>query len=296
MPRPIQSALTRAVAQGTAGRALGRARARSAELNGQLATGLRVQKPSDDPTGYAQARGLERLQGRLAQYQRTIDAAQAWTDRTQTELDALGDLFASANEIGIRAANGVLDPAAFADQIEGLRDEAIARLNATSNGESLFAGNATDIAPIDAASGAIAPGDFSGRREREVAPGLAVAVNAVGALEVDGVSAPDRLRALAFAVRSGDQDAMRTALDGVRAGVDHYARLGGRNGTVARSLERARAQVETQNLVVGEQRATIEEIDLAEVLSANQRQQTALEAALRATAASVQTSILNYLR
>ncbi len=296
MPRPIQSALTRSVAQGTAERALGRARARSAELNGQLATGLRIQKPSDDPTGYAQARGLERMQGRLAQYQRTIDAAQAWTDRTQTELNSLSDIFASANEFGIRAANGVLDLESFAVQVDGLREEAISRLNATSNGEHLFAGNATDTAPIDAASGAVAAGDFSGRRDREVAPGLAVAVNVVGALEVGGVSAPDRLGALAAAIRSGDQDAVRTALEGVQAGVDHYARLGGRNGTVASSLARARTQVETQDLILGEQRASIEEIDLAQVLGANQRQQTALEAALRATATSVQTSILNYLR
>ena len=296
MPRPIQSALTRSVSLGTADRALGRARARSAELNGQLATGLRIQRPSDDPTGYAQARGLERVQGRLAQYRRTIDAAQAWADRTQAELGSLGDLFASASEIGIRAANGILDAESFAVQVDGLREEAISRLNATSNGEHLFAGNATRTAPIDAASGAVAAGDFSGRRDREIAPGLSVAVNALGALEVDGVSAPDRLGALAAAIRNGDQDGVRAALEGVQAGVDHYARLGGRSGTVVASLERARAQVETQDLILGEQRAGIEEIDLAEVLSANQRQQTALEAALRATATSVQTSILNYLR
>ena len=295
MPRPIQTALTRAIAQGTAGRALPRVRAQADRLNGQLATGLRVQRPSDDPAGFARARDLGRLQERLAQHTRDIDAAQLWTDRTQAELGALADLFAGAYETGVRAANGVLDAEELARQVESARDEVVARLNATSGGEYLFAGNQTATRPIDDA-GAVAASDFSGARQREVAPGVSLAVNTVGALEVGGVSAPDRLQALADAIRSGDQAAVRDATGGVQAGVDHYARLGGRSGSVSRQLASARAANEAQDAVVGEQRAAIEEIDLAQVLSESQRQQTALEAALRATATSVQTSILNYLR
>lgn len=295
MPRPIQTALTRAISQGTADRALPRVRAQADRLNGQLATGLRIQRPSDDPSGFARVRELGRVQDRLAQNNRGIDAAQLWTDRTQAELGNLSDLFADAFETGLRAANGVLDAEEFALQVESARDEVIARLNATSGGEYLFAGNQTATPPIDAA-GAVAPGDFSGARQREVAPGVTLAVNAVGALEVDGVSAPDRLQALADAIRLGDQTAVADAIDGVQKGIDHYARLGGRSGSVSRQLANARTTNETQDTLVGEQRAAIEEIDLAEVLAANQRQQTALEAALRATATSVQTSILNYLQ
>ncbi len=295
MPRPIQTALTRAVAHGTADRTLTRVRAQSDKLNGQLATGFRVQQPSDDPAGYARAKDLGRLQDRLTQYNRGIDAAQLWTDRTQTELDALAELFTGAYESGLRAANGVLDGEALARDVESARRETIARLNTTSGGEYLFAGNQTATAPIDAA-GAVAPADFSGVRQREVAPGITLDINTVGALEVDGASAPDRLQALADAIRSGDQTAMRDALGSVQAGIDHYGRLGGQSGSVSRQLASARSANEAQDMVVGEHRAAIEEIDLAEVLSANQRQQTALEAALRATATSVQTSILNYLQ
>ena len=45
----------------------------------------------------------------------------------------------------------------------------------------------------------------------------------------------------------------------------------------------------------GERRAQIEEVDLASVLGAIQRRQTGLEAALRASAATVQQSLMNYL-
>ena len=295
MPRPIQTALTRAIAQGTADRALPRVRDRADRLNGQLATGLRIRRPSDDPAGFARAKALGQLQDRLAQHTRGIDVAQLWVDRTQTELDALADVFASAYETGLRAANGILDGEDLARQVESARAEATVRLNATSGGEYLFAGNQTTTRPVDDA-GAVAAGDFSGARRREVAPGVTLAVNTVGALEVGGVSAPDRLQALADAIRSGDPAAMRTATEDVRAGVDHYARLGGRNGATSRQLTQARVANEAQDVLLGERRAAIEEVDLAEVLGASQRQQTALEAALRATATSVQTSIMNYLR
>ena len=295
MSRPIQTALTRSIAHGTPERALARARAQSDRLTTQLATGLRIQQPSDDPAGYARARDLGRVEARMGQYERGIDAAQTWVDQTQTQLDAMGDLFASAYETGLRAANGIYDADELARQIESIRDEAITRLNAKSGDEYLFAGNETRTAPIDAA-GAVATGDFTGSRSREVAPGLSLGINTVGALDIDGASAPDRLQALADAIRLGDQTAIQDAIAGAQAGIDHYAELGGRNGSIARRLDNARLAVETQATVVAEQRAAIEEIDLAEVLGQNQRQQVALEAALRATAASVQTSLLNYLQ
>ena len=295
MTRPIQSALTRSVAHGSPGRQLGRARAAVDELNARLATGKRIRKPSDDASGFDQAKGITRLQERLAQHTRSIDAAALWTDQTQVELAALSDLFVLAKEAGLRGANGVLDGDDLADQVESFRAETIERLNATSNGEHLFAGNQTLTAPIDAATGALAPGDFSGRRDREVAPGVTVTLNVTGALEVGGVPAPDRLQALADALRGGDPAAIGTALAGVEEGVDHYIQLGGRSGTVSRQLDTARGAIEQQHLLLDERRASIEEVDLAETLGALQLRQTGLEAALRATAASVQQSLVNYL-
>ena len=297
MTRPVHTAVHRALAQAEAGRQPARARATLDRLGSGLATGLRIQRPSDDPAGYARARGLGRVSERLAQVERGIDAAALWSDRTEAELGALADLFAEAYEVGLQASNGVRDAEDFAREIDALREEAVARLNATSGGEHLFAGNETRAAPL-AADGTVAAGDFGGRREREIAPGVAVAVNVPGteALYVDGVAAPDRLQALAAAVRAGDRDALTAALGGVGDGRDHYVRLEARTGTVARRLQDARAAAETQRVMADEGRAEVEEIDLAETLGAMQRQQTALEAALRATASQVQTTLLDYLR
>ena len=297
MTRPVHTAVHRALAQADAGRQPARARTELDRLGSRLATGLRIQRPSDDPAGYARAQSLGRQSERLAQVERGLGAAQLWSDRTEAELGALADLFAEAYEVGLGAANGVRDAEDFAREIDALRAEAVDRLNARSGDEYLFAGNETRTAPLDAA-GVVAPGDFSGRREREMAPGVAVAVNVPGtdALYVGGVAAPDRLQALADAVRAGDRDAVTEALGGVGEGRDHYVRLAARTGTTARQIAGAQASAEAQRVAADEGRAQVEEIDLAETLGAMQRQQTALEAALRATASQVQTTLLDYLR
>lgn len=295
--RPIQTTIARSLARTGAERSLPAARAALDEVRERLATGKRIARPSDDPAGFGRAETLRLLEGRLAQHERGIGAARQWTDQTQAQVDALAEVFVRAYETGLQAANGVYDAEDLAVQVESLRDEAVTRLNARSAGEYLFAGNATGTAPL-AADGTIAPGDFGGRRTREVAPGVTLALNVTGddALSVGGVPAPERLQILADAIRLGDPAAMEAAIAGVQAGSDHYIELGGRTGSVARQLDHARANVEAQAVTAGEARAQVEEIDLAETLGAFERRQTGLEAALRATAATVQPSLLDYLR
>lgn len=297
MPSPLHSVVGRSLTQIGVDRALPRTRAQVDDLREQLATGLRVRRASDDPGSYGQARRLEQVESRLTQVERGLGLADLWSNRTQDELDAVSTLFAEAYETGLRAANGVVDLEPLAAKIESIRSEVIDRLNAQSDGEYLFAGNQTRTQPLQA-DGTLAAGDFSGQREREIAPGITLAVNIPGsdALMIDGEAAPARLQALADAIRGGDPTVIRDALESVGAGRDHYIDLGARAGTTAQRLDAARSGLEAQKLYTAEARSVAEDADVVEVLGALERQQAALDAALRATAASIQPSLMDYLR
>lgn len=297
MNRPIHVATTRALSTFSAGRALPGVRAELSRLNEQLATGLRINRASDDPTGFAQARSLRFLEDRLAQHERSIASAQLWVDQTGVALAGASDLFVRAKEIGVRGANGVLDRNAFARELEAMREELTTVLNSTSGDEHLFAGNATGTAPL-LADGTVAPGDFSGARTREVAPGVTLAINVSGddALYVGGAPAPDALQALADALRGDDPAALTAALDGVQNAIEHYTRLGARTGDTSRRLASAADTVSNQALTTAGHRSEIEDADLASVLGELQRRQTGLEAALRATAGAAQMTLMDYLR
>ncbi|MGB3541497.1 flagellin [Rubrivirga sp.] len=294
MTRPLQSALTRSASFTSTERPLAKARRALTTSQNQLATGYKIERASDDPTGFAQAKLLGRRQDTLARYDKVIGASELWVNETANELGALGEIFATASELGLLAANGIYSPEDIAVQIDDLRDEAVVRLRSNVQGEYLFAGNETDTAPIDEA-GVPQLGTFTGARQREISPGQTVQINVVGALEVDGVSAVQRLEDLAVAIRAEDNLAIRTAVGFIQDGVDHYSRLEGQTGNTARQLEGARDALEAESIIVGDRRAQIEEIDLTEVFGDIQRRQVALEAALRATADSAQQSLLNYL-
>lgn len=294
MTRPLQSALARAASFSSPERSLARAREALVESQGQLATGYKIRRASDDPSGFAQAKFLGRREDTLARYDKVIGAAELWVNQTENELGAMSEIFATASELGIRAANGLFDAEDIAQQIDDLREEAIVRLRTQVQGEYLFAGNETQTAPLDE-NGVPQASTFTGARRREISPGHSIQINVVGALEVDGVSAVQRLEDLATAVRSNDGGDVRTALGAVQSGIDLYARLGGQTGNAARQLSGARDALESESIAVGERRAQIEEIDLAEVFGDVQRRQVALEAALRATASSAQQTLLDYL-
>ena len=80
MTRSVHTLLSRSLSQVGAERALPRARAEISRLSSQLATGYRIQRPSDDPSGYTQAKALGRMQERIEQYGRGIDAATPTTN------------------------------------------------------------------------------------------------------------------------------------------------------------------------------------------------------------------------
>lgn len=296
MMRPVSSSLARSLSQAGAERGVPAARADIDRLREQLSTGLRINRPSDDPAGFTRARTFGRVEQRLAAHERSVNAAMSWADQTQAELGALADLFAEAHEAALRAANGTSDAEALARQVDGLRAEVVGRLNARHAGEYLFAGTETLSAPLDAA-GAVAGGDVSGERVREVAPGVSLTLNIPGAdaLYVGGAPAPDVLQSLADAIRSGDTDAIRAAADAARAAADHYTTLEARSGQVTARLRAAETTLAAQSVQAGEARAAIEEVDLLEAYGALQQRQAGLEAALRATAETTQQTLLNYL-
>lgn len=274
-----------------------------ARLREQMSTGLRINRPSDDAAGYAQARKLGALSSRRAQYQRSIGAARPWVDQTQDALDGLADLFTEAYESGLRAANDARsddDREVIAQRLDALKGEVVDGLNAESAGEHLFAGNRTDAPPFyPNGNVAGAYGNFKGERERQIGPDQRIVLN-ISAERVhqtgEGFSITEALDALTTAVRDGDQGAMQGAIGQVETARDHLADLGAAAGTTAERLTRAAEQLRTADVVTERQRSALEDADYLDVLTRVQQRQGHLEAALKVTSSTLQTSLLDYLR
>lgn len=115
----------------------------------QVATGLKIQKSSDDPTGFHQS---QILSGRQANYESYLEANQNAESVTTASYSAMSDLqrlLTRASELVIRA-NGSLGDSelnVIGEEMESIVDQIVDVANRTYDGRYLFGGTG-NVAPV----------------------------------------------------------------------------------------------------------------------------------------------------
>ncbi|RYY98043.1 MAG: flagellar hook-associated protein 3 [Comamonadaceae bacterium] len=161
---------SRLASANTFGNAIDRITARQsqlASLQEQLSAGKRVLRPSDDPTGAAQAeRAITRL-SRVATDQRALEVQRNAVAAAES---TLGDAVAAVQdfrELVVQAGNSTLsttDRASIAQRLSGLRDQLLGYANARdSNGQPLFGGLGSSAAPFSDRPGGVAYDGLAGQ-------------------------------------------------------------------------------------------------------------------------------------
>jgi flagellar hook-associated protein 3 FlgL len=187
---------------------LARARRDVATAAGQLSSGLRVARPSDDPAAWAEGMRADTrkqaAEARIAAQTRARDELAA----TDGALGAIGDAVEKALELATQAMNdtyGATERAGLAVAVAQLRDQAIAAANARGlDGGFLLAGSQTSAAPFSTT----APGAYAGDARTR-----AVEINEAGSTATSSVSGA-RLTAASGVDVIGTLDALATALAG----------------------------------------------------------------------------------
>lgn len=283
-------------------RALDLARRDMARLQEQMSTGLRVNRASDDPLAFSQARHMERLNNRYSQYLRTIDSAQSWADHTQDALDDMADRIAEAYERGISANSGTFDSSsrdAQANHVETILAEIVDVLNRKDGDEFIFAGTNTTVKPFDQMPAGVVYNGNNAGRSRQIGDDQRLDVNITGESIHDtgaGFTITESLQELADAIRTGDPAQMQTALENLTITRDHVIDLGAEAGGISNRLDLAATQLRDASLRVTTRRSELEDVDMLEAIMDFQRTQIGFEAALKVTASILQTSLLDYLR
>ncbi|MDY0747411.1 flagellar hook-associated protein FlgL [Paucibacter sp. R3-3] len=120
----------------------------------QMASGQRVQKPSDDTIASMRLSRLSREEASMTQYQSNIDALKSRLTNNETLLDSMKQDMLQARDLLVWAADGSntqADLQAMAGSLDSLRDSLLHTANSQdSEGRSVFSGTATDQPTIDA--------------------------------------------------------------------------------------------------------------------------------------------------
>lgn len=282
----------------TAQRALGARQARLATAQETATSGERISRPSDDPSGTAEAMRVRAELAAQSQYKRNIDDGTGWLTTIDSALDGATSLLRQARDTVIQGSNGSLNQTArdaLANVIDGVRQDVLSAANTRYLGRSVFAGTSDAEAAFTDGSPPQFNG-FSGTVSRRISANDTVAVDAGGpAVFGSGTSSVfSLLDDIAADLRSGADPAPRlAALDAAMTSViATRSDVGSRLGVLTRA-----AQATTQaTTALNAHRSAVEDVDLGKAVMDMQLQQTAYQAALAVTAKVLQPSLTEFLR
>lgn len=276
----------------------------AAEAERAVSTGRRIDQPSDDPAAASQ---ILRHQGRLRrieQYDRNNASARLWINGADGALQEAATGLGRAKALAVQAGNDTLGPvenAALAADIRAISEELRTVANAKVQGRPIFAGTADGAQAYDLSGVYI--GDASSV-VMTIDKDETVVVGIPGP-EVFGASNPadpfsgsafEALNALADAVELGDNAAVREGIEAVDLTTSRVGSAQGRIGAISKQLDAAEFRHGGERISVETDVSKIRDTDMAEAIIRMRSTEASYQATLAATARSISTSLLDFLR
>ncbi len=125
---------------------------RLSKLEDQYSTGLKIQKPSDDPIVAVRALKLRTNLSELTQYyEKNIPDAKSWMDVTESALTTVSDILTEMNTYCVQGSTDTLtssDRDAIVANLEELKDQIYQEGNSNYAGRYVFTGYKTDTSLV----------------------------------------------------------------------------------------------------------------------------------------------------
>jgi flagellar hook-associated protein 3 FlgL len=271
------------------------------EVQERTGSGMRINRPADDPTGAGRAMNIRTGIELADQYARGVDVANADLAVAESSVTALSDLLHRARELAVQAANGAIGAAErqhIALEISQLVSQAIATGNTRYAGRYIFAGHKTNTQPfvpdVPANPTTVAYNGDTGLIQREISRGELVPTNITG----------DRVFPQVFTTLIAFRDHLQTnnvtllAADGdqLAARLESTLELRSELGAKSRRVEVAQGRLGQEDTVLRNLLSAEEDADLADSIVQLQVREAQLQASLGATGRALNLSLLEFLR
>jgi flagellar hook-associated protein 3 FlgL len=274
----------------------------------ELSSGKRINKPSDDPYGASRAVQLNGDLAGLTAYSRNVNDGTAWSQSADSALMNINNLAQRVRELVVEAGNDTSGSSARADaaaEIDQLTDAIKQEANTQYAGQYIFSGTATTTAPYQ--TGAV--DTYQGNTatiSRQIGPGTSVQISTdISQLLGSGQTAADGkllnvLRDISADLRGGtaaNANALRTTdLANLDSNLDTLSQLEANVGATENRLSLASSRIQDLQTSATKLLSQTQDTDFAQAAVDYSTQQASYNAALRASANIVQSSLLDFLK
>ena len=281
----------------------------------QLATGKKIQVPSDDPVVAARALKLRTDVAEIDQYKKNVRDAQSWLDMTEDSLANMGEVLQRVRELTVKGSNGTNttdDMQKINAEVKQLRTQLIQLGNATYAGRYIFSGYKTDKKLLnDDGTFAINVSTNTENIKYEIGIGDDININVAGgdlfnnggdavfpappAVPVTGTLISD-LDTLVTALDGGDHATVGNMLTNIDNDINNILRIRADVGARSNRLELTANRLDNDTTNFTKLMSENEDVDMAETIINLQNEENVYKASLSGGAKIIQPSLVDFLR
>lgn len=276
------------------------AQTKTDQLQNQLSSGHRINRPSDDPVGIQNAMRLKSNISSVEQWKSNADEASSYMNTTDSTMGEITSMLQRVKEITLQGANGTLsevDRGAVADEVAQISDHLKTLANTQVGSKYIFSGTATDKKLI-ASDGSFSLETNDSPVNFEVGNNLSIDISVNGKTlfgdSTSGIFAT--LSNLNTALRTNDAAGMDKALGDIDTDSDNVITL--RTGLGARTnrMTALQEQLDYTSGNLQDSLSSIQDADMAKTITDFTNSQNVYKAALSVGAKIIQPSLVDFMR
>lgn len=273
----------------------------------EIASGLRILRPSDDPEGALRASYLRSNLSRITQYADTANNAAMWLKTEDSALSDVQDSLTLLRQYALEANRPLSDEAreTITSKIATVVGTLLQAANSNDGTRFVFAGHQTTGAPFHGTQ----PADITytgdnGTRTIAIGDGTNMVLNHTGAFlfNIDGTadagmpSTFDTIQQLTDAVRVGDMDGITNTLTVLDKQAARVLSTRAETGIKLQQVTLATEQMDQANLVMTDLLSQTETCDVTEVLVHLKEQENLFQAVSYIASTVNRGGLLDWLR
>jgi flagellar hook-associated protein 3 FlgL len=272
----------------------------------QLSSGLRINEPSDDPYGASLAIQLNSQLSQLSDYSDNINDGEAWTSAGLSAMSSITDQLQRAQELVVQAGNGsesATDLADTADELQQLMAGIKSDANAQYDGQYIFSGTSTTTQPYSTSAGDNTYSGGTGAVSRTVGNGQSVDVTTDLDSVLNGSSGSpagllNQLQSIYTQLTATPPDTSQlntTDLSNLQSSLSALTAQSASLGAAQNRLQLAASRISDLQVSVTGSLQDDQDVNMATAMTTYSNEQAAFQAALKAGASIVQTSLMDFL-
>jgi flagellar hook-associated protein 3 FlgL len=260
-----------------------------------MASGKRINRPSDDPLGYGKVLDYRKTLTSLGQYDRNIQNAKNRTEFIETTLEGVEELMVDAKNWAVnQSASASMDREAAITSVQNIREQMLQMSNSKMGNVYVFAGFQTLTPPF--ASDGTYNGD-NGYYSVMTADNMEMQVEADGSRIFQGAEDVfDALDQLIVGLQTDDVALIHDQIDRFEQAQGQVQMVRAESGAKYQQLQLVEQQTAKLKLTFEEMMDSTEKAIIEETVIDFNNQELAYELAFNAAAKIIQPTLMDFLR